>query len=1258
MQHRRIISIAVTAGLLSLSASLVVANTAPPALPGGQTNFFSGDYVNGGGGEWNGQSPGWSLPNFSPGPSNLTDGDLDTIANSTNSNNEVETAIFAVPSASQTTNDNSLLGKTGDIELIRVWGQPAFPGDLTNSYVIPPEQVAIKYNYTSNNPNNGNTIHPGSFANQATILSVNGTAPTFLDPGPDTTVNLNGMWQGPVADQTAVGNSPGAYYVDLAVQIPSTNAVYFDFGVQPDRTNGDGGLFVNEIQAIGPSQWQSTSGDWNNAGNWLGIVPNGVDDQAEFNSGTSPQTVFTNQAVTVGSLEFNIGSTYQITGAGSLTLQAATGTATVTVLQGTHELNLPVIIASNSAFNVSSGASLVIANPMTINTGETLTTTGSVVYESTISLGTGAMLNIAGPTTAQTLSLAKSAAEVAVTPHSGDSTDVLQLSHLSIANGNTLNLSNNALIVHGGDLAGITAQLKSGFNGGGWNGTSGITSSTAAADTSDLTALGVIKASKAEVVDGQSLQSGDVLVAYTYLGDADLSGHVDGGDYSLIDTGFNGHLTGWQNGDFNYDGKVDGSDYSLIDNTFNQQGASLAAAGQSLIAGATSEISGGGSAVPEPGSLGLLGIGAAGLIVRRRRSRKAGKLAALAAASVTTALGAAAQSVHAQEIPALPGGATNLFAGQQGMNSAQVGGSYYVGTLATDGALDGGNASGSPGWYLAGGSGMNQSQAVNNVTILAAPAHNYNNTSDTLSTFGSTITTLRVWGQGAYNGYAPGGTVGYFLPPQQVSVFYGWNTAIDNSNAYAINSGSYANQATILAVDGHLPTFNPDGSVSLVGEFAPGRADTSAPSNFGDSSNPLNNYSYAVDLTVSIPDTNGVLFQFGATPADVAGEVVNELQAADIPAPTPTAWAASASGDWNVAGNWTNGIPKGLDAEADFTDASLASQTVYTNYPVAEGTINFNTAGTYLLAGTGSLGMLSSTTAQVIVQQGTGQINLPLTIASNTDFNVASGATLVIGNPMTIDANRSVSLTGTGTVKYLSTITLLNNSSLAIGNSTYAHGLTLGASASVAVAPSTGSPTVLQLDSLTLDPTALLDLNNNDMIVHGGDLATISSAISTAYNFNGALWTGKGITSSAAAADTSALHTLGVVGVTSSTTFDGQAVNSGDVLVKYTYYGDADLSGVVDGNDYTLIDTGYASQGGANPLTGWQNGDFNYDGMIDGSDYSLIDNAFNQQAAEPSSLFATSTSEIAGGSSAVPEPTTLGILGIGALAWMNRRRRR
>jgi hypothetical protein len=75
--------------------------------------------------------------------------------------------------------------------------------------------------------------------------------------------------------------------------------------------------------------------------------------------------------------------------------------------------------------------------------------------------------------------------------------------------------------------------------------------------------------------EGSPVLATDVLIKYTWYGDANLDGKVDGSDYSRIDSGFLAHATGWANGDFNYDNTVNGSDYTLIDNAFNTQGNQL-----------------------------------------------------------------------------------------------------------------------------------------------------------------------------------------------------------------------------------------------------------------------------------------------------------------------------------------------------------------------------------------------------------------------------------------------------------------------------------------------------------------------------------------------------------------------------------------------------------------------------------------------------------------------------------------------------------
>ena len=182
-------------------------------------------------------------------------------------------------------------------------------------------------------------------------------------------------------------------------------------------------------------------------------------------------------------------------------------------------------------------------------------------------------------------------------------------------------------------------------------------------------------------------------------------------------------------------------------------------------------------------------------------------------------------------------------------------------------------------------------------------------------------------------------------------------------------------------------------------------------------------------------------------------------------------------------------------------------------------------------------------------------------------------------------------------------------------------------------------------------------MGNNDLDLPGASLATVTDQIHQ--GSAGGVWNGTGgITSSSAAADTAHLTALGVIqnnqgGTPLYTTFDGQTVGASDVLVKFTYYGDALLTGSVTAADYIQIDNGFDSQTGPNPLTGWFNGDFNYDGVINGDDFTLIDNAFNGQgsvsfasdSAGPAEMITSDTEQV---SIAVPEPVvTVPLLALG-----------
>ena len=387
-------------------------------------------------------------------------------------------------------------------------------------------------------------------------------------------------------------------------------------------------LYIDNITTpvTGPvvSAWSvDKMGNYNNASNWGGTVPNAIGAEADlFGSITTSRSVNTDTAITLGTLNFNNANTYVLGGAGSLTMQTSSGAASVIVQAGTQKINLPLTIASSTNLNVSSGATLLISDPVTIDAGKTLAAIGSgtVTYQSTITVGTGATFAVSSSTSANALTLLAGADATISNSSSGKA--LVQLGSLSLGSASVIDLKSNDLVVHIGDLSAITAAVKSGFAGGAWNG-SGATSSTAAANTSHLTTLGVAafgSGTAISSIDGATLAAGDVVVKYTYYGDADLNGKVDASDYSRIDSGYLTKATGWANGDFNYDGVINGSDYTLIDNAFNTQGSAISSAVAAPLAELTAEIAGSPvtAAVPEPTTLALLALGGIGLLGRRR----------------------------------------------------------------------------------------------------------------------------------------------------------------------------------------------------------------------------------------------------------------------------------------------------------------------------------------------------------------------------------------------------------------------------------------------------------------------------------------------------------------------------------------------------------------------------------------------------------------------------------------------------------------
>jgi hypothetical protein len=381
------------------------------------------------------------------------------------------------------------------------------------------------------------------------------------------------------------------------------------------------------------------------------------------------------------------------------------------------------------------------------------------------------------------------------------------------------------------------------------------------------------------------------------------------------------------------------------------------------------------------------------------------------------------------------------------------------------------------------------------------------------------------------------------------------------------------------------------------------------------------------------------------------------------------AWAAGVSGDWLEGANWNGlaaGAPNGVDASAVFSNNNTSGQIVYANAPVTVGTLSFNSPQSWLIAGLGTMTLsVSSGSAQVNVTAGAHKINLPLTIASNTILNVGDGAQLLISDPVTVAAGKSLTQIGSGQVKYESTFTLGSGSSVSFASGAAIAALALGADSTAKVSGGADSP--LRVDALSMDAGASLDVARGELIVRGSDSGAILALVKR--GFNGGDWSGRGIRSSVAAMEPATA--LGVAG-------SGGAGDASDdaTLVKYVYYGDADLSGAVGADDFARFVAGYgrggagvdgAGTGGAGAGVGWSDGDFDYSGRVDATDFErfLLGLRNDPQRALSADLFSAivdfaAREGIALDPTSVPEPgavSLFAVAGAGAGGLLRRGRR-
>jgi hypothetical protein len=221
--------------------------------------------------------------------------------------------------------------------------------------------------------------------------------------------------------------------------------------------------------------------------------------------------------------------------------------------------------------------------------------------------GSGAIYTITGSTGAQTLDILSGSVTLttdlstmlpnySLQIENGASVILASDQHigaLQLVGSGSLDMSNYTMFINYGSnsdpISVIAGYIRSGYNGGGWNG-QGIISTAAQTRTNGLYyGLGYADG-KDGVVSG--LSSGQIEIKYTLLGDANLDGLVNAADFNILAANVNQSVTGWDQGDFNYDSLVNGADFLDLAANFNQgaSGASVASSAAVLAAPAAPAV--------------------------------------------------------------------------------------------------------------------------------------------------------------------------------------------------------------------------------------------------------------------------------------------------------------------------------------------------------------------------------------------------------------------------------------------------------------------------------------------------------------------------------------------------------------------------------------------------------------------------------------------------------------------------------------------